>query len=240
MDIQVKHNSVPNLKLPKFNVDTELDDKLNDYDITRLMNKSNFTTFLGKAGSGKSSLLISFLKTSALFKRVYSSILLFMPPNSRASIKDSFFDKYLPEDQIYDEVNLENLKEVYDIAQSNAKDGENTLIIFDDVQKYFKGENEKLLLHMINNRRHARLSIWFAVQTYNSIPRQVRQGITDMFVFKINKTEMENIFSEQIEQHKDLFIEILKFIFRKSHDFMYINTNSQRIFSNWDELLIND
>ena len=63
MDIQVKHNSVPNLKLPKFNVDTELDNKLNDYDITKLMNKSNFTIFLGKAGSGKSSLLISFLKT---------------------------------------------------------------------------------------------------------------------------------------------------------------------------------
>lgn len=240
MDIVVKHNQVPKLKLPKFSVDNELDDKLNDYDITKLMNKSNFSVFLGKAGSGKSSLLISFLKTPALFKRVYSTILLFMPPNSRASIKDSFFDKHLPPEQIYDEVSLEKLKEAYDIAQGNATEGDNTLIVFDDTQKYFKGECEKFLLHMINNRRHARLSIWFAVQTYNSIPRQVRQGITDMFVFKINKTEMENIFSEQIEQHKELFIEILKFVFQKSHDFLYINTNSQRLFSNWNELLIQE
>ena len=237
-DITIKHYDAPKLKLPKFSVDNELDEKLNDYEITKLMNRSNFTVFLGKAGSGKSSLLISFLKTPILFKRVYSNILLFMPPNSRASIKDSFFDKYLPKEQIYDDVDINNLQEAYDLAKSNATEGENTLIIFDDVQKYFKGENEKLLLHMINNRRHARLSIWFAVQTYNSIPRQVRQGITDMFVFKISKIEMENIFSEQIEQHKELFVEILKLVFQKSHDFMYINTNTQRIFSNWNELLL--
>jgi len=240
MEITVKKNVIPKLKMPTFNVDTELDVKLNQFEITQLMNKSNFTVFLGKAGSGKSSLLISFLKTKELFKRVYSNILLFMPPNSRASIRDSFFDKYLPKEQIYDTVDLDNLNEAYEIAQANAKEGDNTLIIFDDTQKYFKGENEKFLLHMINNRRHARLSIWFAVQTYNSIPRQVRQGITDMFVFKINKIEMENIFSEQIEQHKELFIEILKFVFQKSHDFLYINTNSQRLFSNWNELLIGD
>jgi energy-coupling factor transporter ATP-binding protein EcfA2 len=236
--IDIKHNNIPKLRMPKFNVDTELAEKLNDYDITKLMNKSNFTLFLGKAGSGKSSLLISFLKTPELFKRVYHTILLFMPPNSRQSIKDSFFDKHLPEDQIFDDVSVENLESAYTIAEANAAEGFNTLMVFDDVQKYFKGENEKFLLHMINNRRHARLSLWFAVQTYMSIPRQVRQGITDMFVFKINKIEMENIFAEQIEQHKDKFIEILTLVFQKNHDFLYINTNSQRTFSNWNELIL--
>jgi hypothetical protein len=236
--ITIKHNPVPKLTIPQFSVDNELDAKLNQYPITELMNKSNFTVFLGKAGSGKSSLLISFLKSKTLFYRTYHTIILFMPPNSRQSIRGGFFDKYLPASQIYDDVTVENLMEAYNIAQANAQEDYTTLMIFDDVQKYFKGENEKFLLHMINNRRHARLSLWFACQTYNSIPRQVRQGITDLFVFKINKTEMENIFSEQFEQHKELFIEILKFVFQKNHDFMYLNTNSQRMFSNWDELLI--
>lgn len=237
-NIVVKHNEVPKLTIPKFSVDNELDNKLNSYDITKLMNKSNFTVFLGKAGSGKSSLLISFLKSKALFYRTYHTIILFMPPNSRQSIRGGFFDKYLPASQIYDDVTVENLQEAYAVAEANAKEDYTTLMIFDDVQKYLKGENEKFLLHMINNRRHARLSLWFACQTYNSIPRQVRQGITDMFVFKINKTEMENIFTEQIEQHKERFIEILKFVFQKNHDFMYLNTNSQRMFTNWNELLI--
>jgi acyl carrier protein len=56
------------------------------------MNKSNFTIFLGKAGQGKTSLLISFLNTSSLFKYVYDNVIVFMPTNSRSSIKDNFFD----------------------------------------------------------------------------------------------------------------------------------------------------
>ena len=236
--IVVKHNPEPKLTIPKFSVDNELDEKLNSYAITKLMNRSNFTVFLGKPGSGKSSLLISFLKSKTMFYKTYHTIILFMPPNSRQSIRGGFFDKHLPASQIYDDVTVENLRDAYAIAEANAQEEYTTLMIFDDVQKYFKGENEKYLLHMINNRRHARLSLWFACQTYLQIPRQVRQGITDMFVFKINKTEMENIFTEQFEQHKERFIEILKFVFQKNHDFMYLNTNSQRIFSNWNELLI--
>jgi len=240
MSINIIENKEPTLKRPTFNVDSQLDNKLNDYEITKLMNKSTCALFLGKAGSGKTSLLISFLNTPTLFKRVFHNIFLFMPPNSRASIKDGFFDKYLPDEQIFNEVTLENLNIAYDVAKENAHDGFRTLIIFDDVQKYIKGENEKLILHLINNRRHSRLSLWFANQNYISLPRSVRMGITDMFVFKINKREMENIFEEQIEQHKDKFIEILQYVFQKPHDFMYINTSSQRIFSNWNEIKIGE
>ena len=238
MSIKVITNKPPALKMPKFSVDNELDSKLNDFEITSLMNKSNFTLFLGRAGSGKSSLLISFLQTPSLFKKVFHDIYLFMPSNSRSSIRNGFFDKNLPEDQIYDDVTLENLQAVYDKAQESAKDDLNTLLIFDDVQKYFKGENEKLLLHMINNRRHARISIWFACQTYASIPRQVRQGLTNLFIFKVNKIEMENIFSECIEQHKKAFLDILNFVYDKTHNFLFLDTNSQRLFKNWDELIL--
>ena len=237
--ITIKRNKEPKLERPTFNVDDELDKKLNEFEITKLMNKSNFSLFLGKAGSGKSSLLISFLKTKKLFKRVYEQIFLFMPANSRASIKGGFFDKYLDPEQIFDDVKLDDLERVYDIAKENALEGNKTLIIFDDVQKYFKqSDNEKLLLHIINNRRHARVSIWFACQTYKSIPPQIRQGLTDIFCFKINKKEMENIFLEQIEQHKEKFIEILEICYKNPHDFLYINTNSQKLFSNWDEIII--
>lgn len=163
-----------------------------------------------------------------------------MPPNSRQSIKDSFFDKHLKEDHIYSDVSLENLKEVYDLILEDSQEEYNSLIIFDDVQKYFKGECENFLLDMANNRRHARLSMWFACQTYKSIPVQVRQVITDLFIFKISKNEMKNIFIEQIEQHKDMFMKILKLVFKVKHDFMFINTLSQRIFSNWNELLLSD
>ena len=235
--ISIKTNEAPILDLPEFSVDKQLHKKLNEYDITHLMNKSNFTLFLGKAGSGKSSLLISFLKTKKLFKKVFHQIFLFCPTNSRKSIKNDFWSE-LPDEQIFDEVSLENLQVAYDKARENAKEGYKTLFILDDVQKYLKGENEKLLLHIINNRRHALTSVWMCCQNYFQIPKQVRQALTDMFVFKINKTEAENLFAEQFEQHKDKFIEILTICFKNNHDFMYLNTNSQRIFSNFNELII--
>lgn len=239
MSIEIKKNTEPKLNRPNFTVDGKLHDKLDEFELTKYINKSHFSVFLGKAGSGKSSLLISFLKTKHLFHKTFHTIFVFMPPNSRASIKDSFFDKYLPEEQIFDELNYDNLDEVQEMAKANATEGYNTLIIFDDVQRQLKDlEIQKLLLNMINNRRHMRITIWFACQTYKSIPQQVRMGITDLFVFKISKRELENLFIEQIEQHKDRFIEIVQLCFRDAHDFLYINTLHQRIFRNWDELIL--
>jgi GTPase SAR1 family protein len=205
------------------------------------MSKSNFCLFLGRGGSGKTSLMTAFIKTKNLFYRVNHNIFLFMPSNSRNSMKNNFFDKSIPEDQIFDNVSYEDLLNVYDIAKENVLENYNTLIIFDDTQKYFKEKsNEKLLLHIINNRRHARISIWLCCQNYITIPRTIRQGLTDLFIFKINKTEMENIFNEQIEQFKDNFMNIMKNIYDKPHTFLYINTNSQRLFKNWDEIIIKE
>jgi hypothetical protein len=237
--MKIYKNKKPKLKLPTFTVDGELSKKLNDYEITKLMNKSNVSLFLGKAGSGKTSLMTSFLKTPELFYRVYHNIYLFMPPNSRASLKDNFFDKRIPEEQIYDTLDYENLDEVFNIIQSNADENYLSLIIFDDVQKYLKDNAiQKLLLNIINNRRHLKTSLFFCCQNYISIPRMIRQGLTDLFVFKINKTEMENIFLEQFEQYKDDFTKIMKLCYNEPHNFLYINTNSQRLFKNWDEIII--
>jgi hypothetical protein len=52
-------------------------------------------------------------------------------------LKNNFFDESLDEEQIFDDVNHENVLETYETAKSNALENCNTLIIFDDVQKFF-------------------------------------------------------------------------------------------------------
>lgn len=238
MSITIKRNKAPNLSQVKFTVDGKLDPKLDNIEIFKCMNKSNFTLFLGKGGSGKSSKIISFLKSKEGFKKIYHDIILFCPPNSRDSIKNDFWGKNLPEENIFDDLSMENLQSAYNVAEQNALEGYRTLIILDDVQKSLKGDNQKFLLHMVNNKRHASLSIWLACQNYKSIPPQIRSVITDMFIFKINKQEMEYIFEEHIEETKKKFEEILKLLFQNEHDFLYINTMNQRLFNNWDELIL--
>lgn len=236
--IHIKENKIPLLHKPSFLVDGEIHSKLNEIEIFKLMNKAHFGLFLGKAGSGKSSMCISFLNSKEGFKKCFHNIILFCPPNSRASIKNDFWGNNLEEDNIFDELNLENLETAYNIAESNAEEGYKTLIILDDVQKYLKGDCEKFLLHMVNNRRHACLSIWLCCQNYKNIPLQVRQNLTDLFIFKVNKNELSNIFDEQIEIFKNKFDDIINRIFRKPHDFLYINSLNQRFFDNWNEIII--
>jgi len=93
---------------------------------------------------------------------------------------------------------------------------------------------------MVNNRRHLGLSLWFANQNYFSLPKQVRFGLTDIFLFNVSKKELENINEEQLELPKDVFNDITKLCFKKDHDFMYINSNSGRVFCNWNEIILPD
>ena len=236
--ITIKTNKEPKLIKPTFHIDGKLHDKLDETDIGALMNKHNFSLFLGRAGSGKSTLAISFLKSKPMFKNVFHQVLLFCPPNSRGSINGDFWGKHLEEHEIYDELNLENLQEAYDIAQANRDEGLKTLIVMDDVQKQLKGDCEKLLLHMVSNRRHASLSIWLLCQNYITIPRQVRQGLTDLFVFKCGKNEQNNLLNEQLEISHEVFEKLQQMLFKKAHEFLYINSLTGRIFQNWNELII--
>ena len=81
--------------------------------------------------------------------------------------------------------------------------------------------------------------MWFACQNFMQISKKIRMGLTDAFIFKVSKTESENIFSELIEDKKDKFNDILKLCYENTHSFMYINISTQRIFSNWNELITN-
>ena len=123
-------------------------------------------------------------------------------------------------------------------CKENSKDCYKSLLIFDDVQSAFKGESEKLLQHICNNRRHDRISIIFAVQSYKALSRTARNALTNLIIFKVNKTQMRDIFDEQIETMREKFEDILIMAYKNPHEFLAIDTNTQRCFNNWDEVII--
>lgn len=239
--ISLIKNKEPKLKRPEFLVDGKLDAKLDKYPITSLMNKSGFVLFLAKPGSGKTSMIISLLNTPELFKGIFHTIYLFMKPNSRGSIKGSFFDKEIPPEQIFDELNIDNLKNVFERIKEDASEGYKSLLIFDDMQAAMKNNDiEKLLNELAMNRRHLLLTLWTANQSIKTIPLKIRSVITDAFIWKISKNEMETIFTEMIEQPKEIFNNVLPILFKSPHSFLFINTESKRMFSNWDEIKISE
>ena len=90
------------------------------------------------------------------------------------------------------------------------------------------------------NRRHLHLSIFFLVQTYLSVERDVRKLFSNCFIFRCSKKEMELIADELIEQKKEHLNEIVKVVYDEPYQYLFINTDSQRIFNGFDELIIDD
>ena len=151
-------------------------------------------------------------------------------------MKDKLFNQ-LPKDQKYEELTFENIEYVND----NLDDEGNNCIIFDDMGAYLKNNDiKKLLKEIVMNRRHKHVSIYFLCQTYFSIERDIRKLFSNLFIFKVSKQELNTIYDELIEHKKEYIDEIIKIIYDTKYNFMFINTDSQRIFKNWDELIIED
>ena len=237
--IKIKVNDKPDLQHCEMNCDKGLHKKLNEYELSKFLNAHATNLFIGRPGSGKTSLLYSLFKSKELFAKVFHNIFLFQPSHSRASMKDKLFHK-LPTDQKYDELNYDTLSEVMDIIK--AEDSKyNNCIIIDDMTAHLKNNDTfKLFKELVNNRRHLRTSIFFLVQTYHSIPKEIRRLFSNVFVFRVSKNELETIFGELVEKHKDCVLQISKVVFDEPYNFLYINTETQRLFKNWDELQFND
>lgn len=233
----IKENSKPNLPLCEMNCDDILHEKLNNYDLTKFLNKHSTNLLIGKAGSGKTSLLYSFIKSPKLLKKVFHKVYVFQPSHSRASMKDKIFDT-LPEEQLYNELTGINLNDV--INKIKSEDSKlNNCIIIDDCTAYLKdNENLKVLKELIFNRRHLHTSIYFLCQSYISVPRDLRKMFSNLFVFRVSKQELETIFDEVIEQKKEIIDDLRKLVYDKPHQYLFINTDSQRLFKGFDEIVL--
>ena len=99
------------------------------------------------------------------------------------------------------------------------------------------GDVKKLLKQLIYNRRHLRVSLFFLCQTYLSVEKDVRKLFSNIFIFKVSIIELDLIFEEHIELSKEQITTIRKFVFDKPYNFLFMNTDSSRLFKNFDEIL---
>lgn len=234
--IRIIENDKPKLKECKMLCDTKLSDKLDDYELTSFLNNHSTTLFIGRPRSGKTSLLYSFFKSKKLMNKVFDKVFLFQPSASRASMSDKLFDR-IPDDQKYEELTLENLID----AESKLSEDGNNVILMDDQTAYLKNkETLKKLKELVFNRRHKHLSIYFLVQTWYSVPKEIRKMFSNIFIFKVSKNEMTAIFDEVIEHNMDYVLPLLKLVYDKPYQYLFVNTDSQRLFKGFDEIVLGD
>jgi hypothetical protein len=122
-----------------------------------------------------------------------------------------------------------------------SEDYENSCVIFDDMGAFLKNSDTKRLFkELIYNRRHLHTSVFFLCQSWLSVVKDLRKLFTNIFCFKVSKSEMTNLFNEVVEQKKDYMMDIMKIVYDKPHQFLFINTDTGRLFKNFDELILDE
>lgn len=249
MNIRLIKNVKPDLPICKMNCDIELNKNLNNYELTKFLNKSQSTMIIGRPGSGKTSLLYALFKQEKpnLLKDVFENIFIFQPKESSNSMTDKIFHENLPDENIFYDLTENTLKDVFDRIKSDNESDEyqgvlNHCILIDDFTAHLRDNPtiKNLLKEVLMNRRHLHISIFFLVQSYKSVEPDIRKLIDNFFIYKTSKQALEQIFNEVIELPSKYIYPISSLVFDKKFNFLFVNVESKRLFKCWDEIIIDD
>lgn len=187
---------------------------------------NHFLLLCGRPGSSKTTLILNLIaKRGKNYNNKFDRVYVFSP--SLGTMDNNPFED-LPEDQVYTELNPENLQGVMDdIADS----GDKVLLIIDDCVNDMRKnmEVERLMAKILMNRRHlcgsgGSLSAWITSQVYNKIPAPVRKTASHIVMYNTkSKRELDTIFDETITIPKDDFYRILNYCFKGKYDFMFLD-----------------
>jgi len=234
----IEHNK-PKLPKVSFECDYTIDSKLEEIPaIKQCFSKSSTTILSGGCGSGKTTFVIQMVK--GVFNRCFEDIFLIIPENSFQSFsaKDkSYFHKYLPEENIIHEFDLDVLGEVYSKLEENTANKHNTLIIIDDWADRLKDKPiEKMLSKIFLKNRHLRTSVMILTQNYFMIPKKIREITNNLVMFNTNKSQNEKMFEEQFDMKHAQFNELMDLL-PTTHDYLLLNLKYKKIYHNWNEIV---
>ena len=240
MKIQVRNGVDPGLKRPVFLCDKQLKDGVPEpYHL--LVDSYKFILWVGRPGSGKTSHLFSLFKDKRCLKKTWNNIILVMPSQSIKSMTDgSNIFKDISDEKIYDD--LADIDVIREQVKGYADEGENSVIIIDDQMTKLKDSAiEKILSDIVANRRHYRTSIILLTQIYERVPLKLRKLVNNVIMmFRPSKKEMEMMMEELLEQDRDTTLAVNKIAFNKPYDWLMVDVPTQKVYSNYNEIIISD
>jgi hypothetical protein len=235
----IKH-SAPRLSKTTMVCDNEIDPKLLKHEAVKVCySKAFFCPIIGRMGAGKTSILISMIKS--VFKRVFHDIFVIIPSISLTSIaaEDNVFSM-LPEENIYNEFTEETMTEIENRVMDNSREGCNTLLIIDDFGSQFKDlstPENKILKKLVIKIRHLRCSMFLLCQNIFQLPKATREVATSILFYDLGVSQNEKLVKEYLPFNQKQCGEIIG-TFQNPHDYILFDTRSHRVFKNLNEELV--
>jgi hypothetical protein len=202
----------------------------------------------GRSGSGKTNCLINILTNEHLLKDYFHYIVVFSPTagkydDSYKALKlppENFKTKFAPED-------LNNLIESRKklIEKKNIEwvvKNSRVLIILDDVIASPQFLESAEALTMFALLRHYQISVIVLMQTYNRLPKTLRNNCNALIVFPSNQSEVEVLLDEITPANmlKKEFKKVIDHCCSERYSFLYINNHAEpgkKIRRNLDEII---
>lgn len=186
-----------------------------------LPNQSFLWLLIGPPRSGKSTYIESLISAPDVknirqsYKGLFNKIIFFTPQIS--DFENASFDEL---EDVYSELNMENLEEVEAICQEEYDNGEQTLIIFDDMGANFRksAKVQTKLEEICYNHRHMGMSIFFSAQTYVSLSPNMRKSARLLTLFSLDTTQERETVMGDLPIKKDQHDALYNFIFENKAD----------------------
>jgi hypothetical protein len=76
------------------------------------------------------------------------------------------------------------------------------------------------------------------LQNYYALHDSIRKIINNVFLFKTDKRQIEQLSRDLFEIKQDKLELIFDMVFDAKYNFLFYNKETRRIFKNWDEIII--
>jgi len=197
-----------------------------------------FYLVVGPPSSGKSTFWVNLInKRGCFYYKKFHKVVIFS--KSLHTIAEKI---KLDEDRFHNDFSIDDLQKEIDEIEERNESGEGdfrTLIIFDDVITKIKG-NMPEFLRIIYNRRHLGLSIILITQKFNKCPLDLRVASSGVILFNPTKNELETIYKEMVNLTRNEFDELIRYVFDKRYNFLYIDRENGKYYKNFNRLEINE
>jgi len=209
---------------------------------------------IGKSGNGKSSFLGNLLLRKDMYRDNYKSENIFLfsgSLNGDAKISTIRSELDIPEENLFDRYNDDEINIVYDMLVDNYNDAiamkekpEHTLILFDDLSytnKMKTSKKESALDRLMCNGRKYLISTLVTAQKYSQLNTTARENCSGMILNKCSNKQIELIEADiNFMDSKKKFMELFKNITDKKFSTFIVNFSNETIYqdSNFDNICI--
>lgn len=142
--------------------------------------------FLGASFSGKTFLMVSII--NAFYLDEFDVIFIFAPQYKSQRNLDNY-KRLKKKAIIFTYFNEEKIQEIIDKTPHYVPGNPRILIVLDDCVKYFRfslQNDRNILSDIVMNGKHKGISCFILSQALKSVSTTIRNGITNLFLFKFH------------------------------------------------------